>query len=112
MGCSLLLKHAPTAQSYVILVTASSEATSSTVQPLDSTDDDREEETRVIVFELRIVLQGDPEGVQFTKLGDWSLNGPVDSVALCQDQNGMYVTCEHMSRYAHTPSQETLSCST
>ena len=83
---SLLTSLTPM-QSHIVLITASSESTSSTVQSSDSSDSDREEEARVAVFDLRIVGHGDPDGVAFKKASDWSFTGPAEGIALCQDVN-------------------------
>ncbi|KAF7799424.1 hypothetical protein EIP86_010659 [Pleurotus ostreatoroseus] len=49
-------------------------------------DNDREDETRLVALELRIARQ-DPEGVKLAKVGDWSLGCSAGTVGLCQDIN-------------------------
>ena len=69
-----------------MLAIASPFATLSAAQPLDISDNDREDETRLVALELRIVRQ-DPEGVKLSKVGDWSLGCSAGTVNLCQDIN-------------------------
>ncbi|KAJ3534487.1 hypothetical protein NM688_g7130 [Phlebia brevispora] len=46
----------PSGQTHIVLLTASPFATSSAMQPLDASDNDREDEARVVAFELLISL--------------------------------------------------------
>lgn len=41
----------------------------------------------MIVFELCISRQGDPEHIKLKKAGDWSFNSSAESIELCQDIN-------------------------
>lgn len=74
-------------QSHLIFVCASSEATTSAMQPSES-DDDRTEEARVVAFELQAERGGDPASLVLMKIGDWSFDGPVGSIALHKDSDG------------------------
>ena len=74
-------------QSDLVLITASPEFTSPSAQSFESSNGDQAEETRVVSFELRVMNNGDPEGMKLEKVGDWSFMGPVNGVVVCQDVN-------------------------
>lgn len=72
----------------MIFACASSEATTSTIQPSE-VEGDRAEEARVVIFELEIERRGDPDAVSLTKIGDWSFEGPVEGVVVHKGIDGM-----------------------
>ena len=71
----------------MILITASFEATTYTIQATES--DDNASESRVIAFELQVERAGDADSLILQKIGDWSIDGYAESVTLQQELDGM-----------------------
>lgn len=87
-----------TAQSLLVLTCATSEATTSTIQPYDLENGDKSEESRIVAFELHVESKDDPDSATLTKIGDWAIDGPAEGIALHtatdgeSSQSRVYVT--------------------
>ncbi|KAI0088571.1 hypothetical protein BDY19DRAFT_993956 [Irpex rosettiformis] len=75
------------AETFLIVVCATSEATTSTMHPSD-VDSNHTEDTRIAAFELLIERAADPDGVLLTKIGDWTFEGPLQGIALHSSSDG------------------------
>ncbi|KAI0345585.1 hypothetical protein BDW22DRAFT_1426257 [Trametopsis cervina] len=71
----------PAGETFLIVASASSEATTSTVQPLE-TESDRTEDTLVALFELVMEGHGDVESFLLTEVGEWTFEGASEGVSL------------------------------
>ncbi|THG99103.1 hypothetical protein EW026_g3191 [Hermanssonia centrifuga] len=74
-------------QGFLLLACASPKATTSTLQTLESNEADREEETRIVAFQVQVSREGGPDGIMLKKMGDWSLDGYAESVELIAEND-------------------------
>ncbi|EKM49792.1 uncharacterized protein PHACADRAFT_265486 [Phanerochaete carnosa HHB-10118-sp] len=93
------LHVAPLNQSNLILACASSEATTSTIQPHDLESGERSEESRIVAFELQVEREDDPDSATLTKVGDWAIDGPAGSIALHTAADGQITLLHANSSY-------------
>lgn len=82
------------------MICATSEATTSTVQPSD-TESNHAEDTRVVAVELVIERAEDPDGVVLMKIGDWTFEGPLQGVSLHRSGDGTYSSTIRMTHPNH-----------
>ncbi|GJE92636.1 WD40 repeat-like protein [Phanerochaete sordida] len=98
------LHVAPLSSSTLVLACASSEATTSTIQLHDLETGERTEESRLVAFALHMARHADPGSASLTKLGDWTLAGPAEGVALHAGASGQ-ITLVHVDAAHHVVRQ-------
>ena len=69
------------------MICATSEATTSTVQPSDA-ESSHTEDIRVVAVELVIERAEDSDGIILTKIGDWAFEGPLQGISLHKSSDG------------------------
>ncbi|KAH9950696.1 WD40 repeat-like protein [Amylocystis lapponica] len=75
----------------ILLACATPDEIYSTSQPLDVSDGDPEDQTRVVAFTLSVASAQTPNDTLLEKVGDWYVDGPVQAVGLHEQTDGSLV---------------------